>query len=113
MHTLPLPMDPSNKYQHQLENAQPLTPEEKHDIEKELGFTYRQAVGEIIYAMITCRPDVSFAIIKLSQYATKPASIHYTALQHLYRYLVATKEEGIYYWRQSPRDDLKRVIFLC
>ena len=108
MHTLPLPMDPSNKYQHALETAEPLSVEDKQQLEKEVGFTYRQAVGEIIYAMVTCRPDVSFAIIKLSQYATKPAAIHYDALKLLYQYLAATKHEGIYYWRESPREDLPK-----
>ena len=108
MHSYPLPMDATPKYLHDLETAEPLTNEEKHVIEAELQFTYRQAVGEIIYAMITCRPDISFAIIKLSQYSTKPAAIHYEALKQLYRYLKATKYHGIYYWRQTRREVLPK-----
>jgi hypothetical protein len=57
---------------------------------------------------VTCRPDISFSIIKLSQYSSKPARIHYQALQHLYRYLKATKSDGIYYWRPQPRTDLPK-----
>ena len=106
IHNFPLPMNPDTKYQHKLENAEPLTMTDKLQLEKKLKFTYRQAVGEIIYAMITCRPDVSYAIIKLSQYSNKPAAIHYHALIHLYKYLKATKTKGIYYWHQTPRDDL-------
>ena len=80
--------------------------QEKVILERKLGFSYRQAIREIIYAMITCRPDISYAIIKLSQYSTRPAAIHYNALIHLYKYLKATKTDGIYYWRSHPRDDL-------
>ena len=102
----PLPINPDPKYHHQLEMAEPLTEEEKQTVESEMGFKYRQAVGKLIYAMVTCRPDISFAIIKLSQYTTHPARIHYDALKHLYRYLVQTKADGIYYWREQPREDL-------
>ena len=102
----PIPMNPDPKYHHEMETATPLTEIEKHALEQELGFGYRQAVGEIIYAMVTCRPDLSFPIIKLSQYTTAPAKIHYEALIHLYKYLVQTKHDGIYYWREEPRPDL-------
>ena len=54
-----LPMNPDQKYQHRLEQAQALPMDEKMKLECQLGFTYRQAVGEIIYAMITCRPNIS------------------------------------------------------
>ena len=56
--------------------------------------------------MVTCRPDISFPVIKLSQYTTAPAKIHYDAVIHLYKYLTHTKDEGIYYWREEPREDL-------
>ena len=106
IHSQPLPMNPDNAYQKKLESASAMTIQEKVILERKLGFSYRQAIGEIIYAMITCRPDISYAIIKLSQYSTRPAAIHYNALIHLYKYLKATKTDGIYYWRSHPRDDL-------
>ena len=40
-------------------------------------FNYRQVIGEAIYAMTTCLPDISFAVIKMSQYSANPAEIHY------------------------------------
>jgi hypothetical protein len=99
-------MNPDPKYHKTLENYTPLTDIERHELEKELGFGYRQAVGEIIYAMVTCRPDISFAIIKLSQYSVNPGAIHFKALKHLYQYMIHTKDDGIYYWRDKPRNDL-------
>jgi hypothetical protein len=108
--TYPLPMDPSKHHMKALEQSEPLTMDERLQAEKDFGFGYRNAIGEIIYAMITCRADIAFAIIKLSQYSTKPSLVHFEAVRHLYRYLKATKSEGIYYWRKTPRDDLQPGI---
>ena len=53
--------------------------------------------------MITCRLDISYPLIKLSQYSTKLALEHFTALQGLFKYLKDTIDDGIYFWRQVPR----------
>jgi hypothetical protein len=78
-------------------------------MEEEMGFGYRQAIGELIYALVTCRPDISYAVIKLSQYSTRPARVHFEALKTIYRYINATMDEGIYYWRKTPRYDLPEL----
>ena len=101
-----IPMRSDHSYIHDIETATPLTESERYEYEQELGFTYRQAIGEIIYALVTCRPDISFAAIKLSQYSASPAQKHYDAVKDIYRYLKATINEGIYYWRSQPRLDL-------
>ena len=56
--------------------------------------------------MVTCRPDISFPVTKLSQYSVQPSRIHFEAIKQLYLYLKATKSDGIYYWRKTPRKDL-------
>ena len=40
---------------------------------KSMGFSYMQDVMEIIYAMVTCHPDISFAVVKLAQFSACPA----------------------------------------
>ena len=107
----PTPMHHDAHFQHQLELAEPLTEEELILIEKEFGFKYRQAIGEILYALVTCRLDLSFSLIKLSQYSTRPARIHFEACADLYRYLYHTIDDGIYYWRSSPRHDVPTSSF--
>ena len=102
----PLPMRADNDYIRTLEEAEPLTEHERQQYESDIGFSYRQAIGEIIYALVTCRPDISFAAIKLSQYSACPSKIHFDAVKDIYRYLRATKEDGIYYWRKEPQMDL-------
>ena len=44
------------------------------------GFQYRSLLGTIMYAYVTCRLDIGYAVTKLSQYSANPAAIHYTAL---------------------------------
>ena len=56
--------------------------------------------------MDTCRPDISFPLIKLSQYSTKPALEHFKAVQELYNYIRFTKSDGIYYWHKEQGMDL-------
>ena len=102
----PIPMKNDPKYLKLLETQPIPTDNDIKSLESEMTFTYRQAIGELIYAMITCRPDISFAVIKLSQYSTKPTRVHFEAVKEIYRYLKATATEGIYYWRQQPRPDL-------
>ena len=68
-------------------------------------YVKKQGTGELIYAMVTCRPVISYPVIKLSQYATKPGRIHFEAVRTTYQYLKDTKEEGIHYWHKNPRSD--------
>ena len=62
-----------------------------------------------MYALIVARMEISFAIIKLSQYSANPAAIHYKAIQQVFAYLNNTREDGLIYWRPNPRDDLPDI----
>ena len=102
-HTFPIPINATPEYIHKLENAIPPTDEkERNALSHRMGLNYRQAVGELIYAMVACRPDISFPIIKLSQYSNNPAQVHYEAVKEVLLYIKATKTEGLYYWRTAP-----------
>lgn len=79
---------------------------EQERLKKEYGFGYRSGIGEIIYAMVTCRPDVSTTTVLCSQHSACPAEIHYHAVRHAIKYLYVTRDDGIYFWRQEPRMDL-------
>jgi hypothetical protein len=93
-------------YQAQIEMATlPSTLEEQQQLHNE-NFNYRQAIGEAIYAMTVARPDIAYAVIKLSQYSANPAKIHYQAVRQLFKYLALTKDRGVYYWRKHPIPDL-------
>ncbi|EJK70660.1 hypothetical protein THAOC_07961, partial [Thalassiosira oceanica] len=76
---------------------------------KEMGVNYRSIVGELTYAMITCRPDISHAVIKLAQANACPSRDHYIAAKHCMTYLHETRADGIYFWRTTPRKDLDNI----
>ena len=100
----PIPMKDDNLYMHVLDTEKgPTTPEEQQKLEEEMEFSYRQALGEALFAMVTCRPDISFAIIKLSKFANSPSREHYLALKNVFRYLRSTIDEDIIYWRKIPQ----------
>jgi hypothetical protein len=67
------------------------------------------ATGELIYALIVARMEISFAIIKLSQFSANTALIHYKALRQVFAYLNNTRDDGLIYWRPCPREDLPEV----
>ena len=71
-----------------------------------MGFGYRSAIGHLIYAMVTCRPDLSYGVVRGSQANACPAEIHYNGVKHMLKYLYHTKSDGIYFWRKSPNEYL-------
>lgn len=64
-----------------------------------MGFNYRNALGEALFAMITCRPDILFPIIKLSKFVNNLAQVNYQALKNVLSYLRETMDDGLIYWR--------------
>lgn len=50
------------------------------------GFSYHSLLGAIMYAFVTCRLDIGYAITRLPQFSAKPATIHFT-LKHLTLYI--------------------------
>jgi deoxyuridine 5'-triphosphate nucleotidohydrolase len=103
----PLPMSDDKDHAKKIESATvPQNEEEKRQLQVKMNFNYRQAIGELIYAMITCRPDISYPLIKLSQYSANPAEIHYLAVVQIFRYLHATVDDGLLFWRPAPHPDL-------
>jgi Reverse transcriptase (RNA-dependent DNA polymerase) len=78
---------------------------------RERVFKYRQLLGELMYAYIICRLDIGYILIKLAQFSTAPAPIHYTCLKRIALYLRITKHWGITYWRPTRMSDLPSPTF--
>ena len=80
-------------------------------LEKDHGFSYRNLLGELMYAYVLCRLDIAYAICFLARYSTSPHADHFRALRHVCKYLRAHKDWGIIYRRPTPLSDLPRVPF--
>ncbi len=81
----------------------PLTETREYcDLETAAGFSYRSALGALIYAYVVARPDIGHAVTTLARFSDHPAKIHYNALRRVARYLLSmTKHWGLLYWRRT------------
>ena len=75
----------------------PTNDAERIELEGRMGFKYRATTGKLLFAMVTCRPDISNAVITLTQFNSNPAECHYEAVKRIYRYLHATADRGLHY----------------
>ena len=51
---------------------------------------YSQIIGSLIYLASATRPDISFAVSKLSRFVSKPGDEHWKALERVLRHLKGT-----------------------
>ena len=58
---------------------------------------YMQLVGSLLYAAIVSRPDISYAVNRLSRFMQSPAPEHFAAGKRVLRYLRGTLTLGITY----------------
>ncbi|GAB2288844.1 hypothetical protein Dimus_038026 [Dionaea muscipula] len=67
---------------------------------------YLNVVGSIMYAMISTRPDLSYAISRLSRYMSNPGPEHWSALKWVLRYLSGTISVGLTFGKWTNTLDL-------
>lgn len=60
------------------------------------GTMYRTIVGALQYLQFT-RPDIAYAVNKLSQFMHRPTDIHWQAVKRLLRFLSGTRDRGIFF----------------
>ncbi len=89
----PLPSDPAwmKKF-----NAATGDPDAKAQakLAKTMDISYRSGVGELIWAMTTCRPDMAYVEVKLFQANACPHEHHFHGVKHALKYLYSTKTMG-------------------
>ena len=83
----------------------PVTDLEKEKMKK---FPYRQAIGSLMYAMTTMRPDLAFAVGFCSRYLQNPGMAHWNAVKQILRYVKYTLDDGLLFRKES---DLKLRSF--
>ncbi|KAG7548771.1 Reverse transcriptase RNA-dependent DNA polymerase [Arabidopsis suecica] len=57
---------------------------------------YRSVIGSLQYLLFT-RPDIAFAVNKLSQFMHQPREDHWLAAKRVLRYLSGTKKMGLFF----------------
>jgi len=56
---------------------------------------YRSAIGSLMYLMICTRPDIAYAVGKLSRYCENPTQAHWSAVKRIFRYIKGTQNSGL------------------
>ena len=63
----------------------------------ELRSKFQQVIGSLLYIMIGTRPDIAYAVTKLSQFAANPNKEHLDRALYICRYLLGTSEYALVY----------------
>jgi hypothetical protein len=62
---------------------------------------YQRKVGSLLYAAVITRPDVAFAVSRLSRYALNPGPQHHQAVDRILRYLKKYRGLALQYGRND------------
>ncbi|KAL0366969.1 UNVERIFIED_CONTAM: Retrovirus-related Pol polyprotein from transposon TNT 1-94 [Sesamum radiatum] len=85
----------------------PKTEIEKEKMEK---IPYSNAIGSVMYLMVSTRPDIAYAVSCLSRYMSNAGTPHWEALKWLLRYLIKTENTGIRFSKCS--DGVKLIGYV-
>jgi hypothetical protein len=58
---------------------------------------FQRLIGSLLYVQIGTRPDISFAVSRLAQYAANPSAQHLRLAQYVMSYLVGSQDMSITY----------------
>ncbi|XP_031268700.1 secreted RxLR effector protein 161-like [Pistacia vera] len=67
---------------------------------------YANAIGSIMYSMISTRPDLSYSISLLSRFMSNPGWEHWNALKWLLRYIKNNVHMGLNFCKRNSSLDL-------
>ncbi|KAG7547628.1 Zinc finger CCHC-type [Arabidopsis suecica] len=59
---------------------------------------YSRVIGCLMYAMTSTRPDIAYAVGKLSRYTSNPSTHHWQAVRRVLKYLKGTINYGLSYF---------------
>jgi hypothetical protein len=83
-------------------NDSPKSPDEIEDMKR---VPYASAVGSLMYAMVSTRPDIAQAVGVLSRFMANPGKSHWDALKRVLRYLKGTSQYALCYQGNSVPSD--------
>ncbi|KAL2253135.1 UNVERIFIED_CONTAM: Retrovirus-related Pol polyprotein from transposon TNT 1-94 [Sesamum indicum] len=87
-----------------------LCPKTESEKDKMKNVPYSNAIGSVMYLMVSTRPDIAYAVSCLSRYMSNPGTSHWEAVKYLFRYLNGTKNVGITFSKNSDDVELKGFV---
>jgi hypothetical protein len=68
-----------------------MCPTNKTELEEMIAVPCAQAMGSLMYAMTSTRPDICYVVGLVSRYQSNPGKAHWQAVKRIFRYLQMTK----------------------
>ncbi|KAL3675653.1 hypothetical protein R1sor_025601 [Riccia sorocarpa] len=65
-------------------------------------YPYLAAIGSLMYAAMTTRPDIAFSVNLLARHSQEPTHRHWNGVKQIMRYLRGTMDVGLFY---VPQED--------
>ena len=84
-----IPAEPSLRLSRDMEPADVETTAKMRSI------PYRQVIGSLMYAAITFRPDITYAVNQLARFCENPGESHWSAAKKVLKYLASTRRFGL------------------
>ena len=67
------------------------------EVDAKLRSQFQQIIGSLLYIMLGTRPDIAYAVTKLSHFAANPSKEHLDKAKYIVRYLAGTSKYAIVY----------------
>jgi hypothetical protein len=71
---------------------------------------YASAIGSIMYAMLSTRPDVAWTLSLMSCYQSNPSMINWTAVKSILKFFRRTKDMVLVYGGSNVELDVKGYV---
>ena len=85
----------------------PKTDQERAEMDK---IPYAEAIGSMMYMMISTRPDIAYAVSVLSRYMANPGQEHWKGVKWLLRYLKGTSSVGLKFTKTGTKTSLEGFV---
>lgn len=86
-----------------------MSPKDESEREAMENVPYQEAVGSLLYAAQSTRPDIAFAVNAVSRYNNNPGKAHWNAVKRIFRYLKGTSHLRLEYSKGGPSE----IIGFC
>ncbi|KAL9148736.1 hypothetical protein ABFS82_12G062000 [Erythranthe guttata] len=82
------------------------SPKTETEIDSMQNIPYSNAIGSVMYLMVSTRPDIAYAVSCLSRYMSNPGMPHWEALKWLLRYLKHSLHVGLNFSKSETEIEL-------
>jgi len=65
---------------------------------------YQAVVGSLLYLSTKTRPDIAYAVSRVTRFCAKPTKEHWAAVKRILRYLKGTSNLGLLYREDTPAE---------